>query len=86
VLQEYLSTAEGRRALRARCKTSAGQFNINTEGLGSFPIPSFPMPLQELFIRQKKTIEQQQAIHRESLTELDTLFASLQHRAFSGEL
>ena len=86
VLQEYLSTAEGRRALRARCKTSAGQFNINTEGLGSLPIPSFPMPLQESFIRKKKTIEQQQAIHRESLAELDALFASLQHRAFRGEL
>lgn len=86
VLQEYLSTAEGRRALRSSCKTSAGQFNINTEGLGALPIPSFTMPLQESFILKRKSIEQQQAIHRESLAELDALFASLQHRAFRGEL
>lgn len=86
VLQQYLSTAEGKRALRERSKTSAGQFNINTEGLGSLPIPVFPMPLQEIFVSRKQAIEQQQAIERVSLDELEILFASLQHRAFQGEL
>ena len=86
VLQQYLSSGEGRHALRARSKTSAGQFNINTEGLGALPIPSFPMPLQEIFIRRKQSIELQKIVYRTSLSELDTLFASLQHRAFRGEL
>ena len=31
VLQQYLHVGEGRHALRAVCKTSAGQYNINTE-------------------------------------------------------
>ena len=86
VLQQYLSAGEGRQALRARSKTSAGQFNINTEGLGALPIPSFPMPLQEAFIGQKQAIEQQQTLQKSYLIELDTLFSSLQHRAFQGEL
>lgn len=86
VLQEYLSTMEGRRALRARCKTSAGQFNINTEGLGALPIPRFPMQQQEAFIHQKQAIEQQQFVHQASLAELDALFISLQHRAFRGDI
>jgi type I restriction enzyme, S subunit len=86
VLQQYLSSGEGRQALRARSKTSAGQFNINTEGLGTLPIPSFPMPQQEAFIDRKQAIEHQQTVQRSSLAEVDTLFASLQHRAFQGEL
>ena len=86
VLQQYLSAGEGRQALRARSKTSAGQFNINTQGLGTLPIPSFPMAQQEAFIGRKQAIEQQQTVQRSSLTELERLFASLQHRAFQGEL
>ena len=49
VIQEYLSTDEGKQALKARCKTSAGQFNINTEGLGSLPIPKFPNVFARIF-------------------------------------
>lgn len=86
VLQQYLSFGEGRQALRARSKTSAGQFNINTEGLGTLPIPSFSMSLQEAFIERKEAIEWQQTIQRSSLVELDNLFVSLQNRAFRGEL
>jgi type I restriction enzyme S subunit len=33
-----------------------------------------------------EAIEHLKATHRESLTQLDALFASLQHRAFRGEL
>lgn len=86
VLQEYLSAGEGRQALRARCKTSAGQFNINTESLGTLPIPDFPMPLQEIFAHRKQTVERLKMIHRAALSELDALFLALQQRAFNGTL
>lgn len=86
VLQEYLSGGEGRQALRARCKTSAGQFNINTEGLGTLLIPNFPMSVQEAFVQRKQSIERLTALHRAALDELDILFTSLQHRAFHGQL
>ena len=66
--------------------TSAGQYNINTEGLGAVPIPDFPLPLQQTFATRIQAIESLKATHRAALAELDALFASLQQRAFAGEL
>jgi type I restriction enzyme S subunit len=86
VLQHYLSVGEGRRALRARCKTSAGQYNINTESLAAIPLPVLPPSLQERFSERVDAIESLKADQRASIVELDALFASLQHRAFRGEL
>lgn len=45
-----------------------------------------PVHHQERFAAIVESIEHQKARFREHLTELDTLFASLQHRAFNGEL
>lgn len=86
ILQHYLACDDGRHALRSYCKTSAGQYNINTEGLGSIPIPHFSLNLQQLFLNQINAILKLKSSHRASLAELDALFASLQHRAFRGEL
>lgn len=85
-LREFLLGAAGRRELRSRCKTSAGQFNINIPSLGSICVPLPPVSLQEEFARRVEAIEQLKTTHHESLTQLDALFASLQHRAFRGEL
>lgn len=86
VLQHYLTTDEGRRELRTRCKTSAGQFNINTEGLGSIPIPEFEYSRQKEYAEQVSQITRMKCIQQQSLAHLDTLFTSLQQRAFKGEL
>lgn len=85
-LREFLMGPEGRRQLRARSKTSAGQFNINIEGLGGILIPIPPLPLQREFARRVTAVERLKTVHRASLAELDALFATLQHRAFRGEL
>jgi len=45
-----------------------------------------PLPLQQSFAAAVEAIEKQKARHREHLAGLDALFASLQHRAFRGEL
>lgn len=45
-----------------------------------------PLALQQQFATIVKSIERQKARHRAHLAELDTLFASLQHHAFNGEL
>lgn len=85
-VQHFLASPKGCRALRARSKTSAGQFNINTEGLGTIPIPVPPFPLQKDFaarVAEIRAMESQQAASRRRL---DDLFQSLLHRAFSGEL
>ncbi len=86
VLQHYLSSGEGRRALRARCKTSAGQYNINTESLAAIPVPVLPPLLQEGFAERIEALESLKINHRASVAELNSLFSSLQHRAFRGEL
>jgi type I restriction enzyme S subunit len=48
------------------------------------PLP--PLHLQQEFTSRIESIDQLKTTHRESLTQLDALFASLQHRAFRGEL
>jgi type I restriction enzyme S subunit len=45
-----------------------------------------PLPLQREFARRVAAVEKLKAAHRASLAEMDALFASLQHRAFRGEL
>lgn len=45
-----------------------------------------PFSLQSEFVRRVEALERLKTAHRASLSELDTLFTSLQHRAFRGEL
>lgn len=85
-LREFMLGSEGRRELRTRSKTSAGQFNINTENLGAIRVPLPPLALQHEFARRVAAVETLKTAHRASLVEMDALFASLQHRAFRGEL
>lgn len=85
-LREFMLGAAGRRALRSRSKTSAGQYNLNTEGLGSITVPVPPLVIQQEFARRVAAVEELKSTHRASLAALDALFASLQHRALGGEL
>jgi type I restriction enzyme S subunit len=50
------------------------------------PIPLPSIDLQKKFTTIVESIEQQKTRLRAHLTELDTLFASLQDRAFKGAL
>ncbi len=45
-----------------------------------------PSPSSASFARRVAAIEKLKASHRAALAEHDALFASLQHRAFRGEL
>jgi len=60
--------------------------HLNVKELKELKVPLPPLPLQQEFARRIEAIEQLKATHRESLAHLDALFASLQHRAFRGEL
>jgi type I restriction enzyme, S subunit len=71
--------------LEATAPESA-QKNINLAILRNLDIPIPPIALQQEFARRVEAIAQLKATHRESLAQLDALFASLQHRAFRGEL
>ena len=52
--------------------------------LREFPLLLPPLALQQSFASRIQAVEALKTPHRAALTELDALFASLQHRAFSG--
>jgi len=85
-LQAYLQTPAGRRNIRDKCRTSAGQYNINTKGIGGLRIPEVAISDQEEFEGRVAYLKP----HRHRLTESSTLadeaFQSLVKRAFRGEL
>ncbi|THJ66483.1 restriction endonuclease subunit S [Arthrobacter echini] len=60
--------------------------NISQPKLLSIPIALPPMELQQTFATRVAAVERLKELHRKHLAELDALFASLQHRAFRGEL
>jgi len=64
----------------------SAQKNINLGTLRKLPIPVPPIEKRTEFALRISTAEQLKEIERSGLEELDQLFASLQHRAFRGEL
>ena len=64
----------------------SAQKNINLAILRGLNIPLPPLPLQQTFATRIAAIEALKATHRTALAQLDALFASLQQRAFAGEL
>ena len=69
-----------------RAARGVAQKTVNLEEIRKFIIfcPSFDV--QKEFAQRVEAIEKLKATHHTSLTELQALFASLQHRAFRGEL
>lgn len=66
--------------------TSGSMKNISQEKLLSVRTVLPPLAIQRDFVRRLAAVEQLKRTHRASLAHLDALFASLQHRAFRGEL
>ena len=66
--------------------TSGSMKNISQAKTLSIRTILPPLPLQEEFARRIEAVKQLKTTHRESLSHLDTLFSSLQYRAFRGEL
>jgi type I restriction enzyme, S subunit len=81
-----LNGAHGKNEIAKHRKTSAGQHTINQDGLGSIRLPLPPLPVQVEFARCIAAVEKAKTGHTASLADLDGFFASLQHRAFRGEL
>ena len=60
--------------------------HISPKDIRSFAFHVPPIELQRDFVTSVAAVEKLKQTHRSSLAELDALFASLQHRAFLGEL
>ena len=62
------------------------QANISTGDVLELELPIPPISLQREFARRVTAVEALKTAQRASLAELDALFATLQHRAFRGDL
>ncbi|MBI3769703.1 MAG: restriction endonuclease subunit S [Deltaproteobacteria bacterium] len=69
-----------------RWARGVAQPTINLKELREFVVPMPRIGQQRDFTRRVAAVEKLKATQRASLAELNTLFASLQHRAFRGEL
>ena len=85
-LQSLLQTSAGRNNVREKCRTSAGQYNINTKGIGSLQIPDIKFNEQVEFEKRVLSLRPVQNNLIESHKESDQLFNSLVQRAFKGKL
>jgi type I restriction enzyme, S subunit len=83
---EYLNSQGGRQHLMRTGKTTTGLNTISVSNVRETPIALPPLPLQQTFATRIQAIEALKSTHRAALAQLDALFASLQHRAFSGTL
>lgn len=72
--------------LELRKSGTTNVFAVYYKDLRTLPIPLPPLPLQQTFATRIASIEALKATHRRALTALDALFASLQQRAFAGQL
>ena len=84
-LQQWLQSHEFRRQI-TREVTGSAQKNFGPTHLKRLRITLPPLNLQHRFATIVESVEQQKARQRTHLTELDTLFASLQSRVFQGDL
>jgi type I restriction enzyme S subunit len=71
---------------RTRCKRAVNQASLNQQDIKSLITYLPPLDLQREFARRVAAVEKLKTAQRAALAELDALFASLQHRAFRGEL
>ncbi|MBF6620536.1 MAG: restriction endonuclease subunit S [Patulibacter sp.] len=82
----YLTSRHGSAVRRRLAKAAVNQANINASELCRIPIALPPAALQHEFARRVDQLERQRAIALRALALQDELFASLQSRAFRGEL
>jgi len=84
-LEHYLRTP-AMKARMIRSAHSSSQANLFQGPIRELDIFIPPIPLQREFTRRVTAVEALKTAQRASLAELDALFATLQHRAFRGEL
>lgn len=82
----YLTSRHGAAVRRRIAKASVNQANINATQLRGISIAHPPAALQHEFAKKVEEIEAQRLAAQQTCATHDELFASLQYRAFRGEL
>ncbi len=82
----FLINSEYGRSILEPLSRRAAQPHLNAEQLRSLPLMAPPADLRRVFAKRVEAVDTIRATHSTALNELDSLFQSLQHRAFRGEL
>lgn len=75
-----------RSQIEKSARTTNGTFKVNQSGLEAISIPMPDISLQAAYGDKTASIEQAKSLAFTQQNFLDSLFSSLQHRAFSGQL
>jgi type I restriction enzyme S subunit len=86
VVIALLQTADVKRQILSKAKNAVNQSSINQSDVRSIRLPLPLMKSQRKFADAVRNLKTQRRRSRQSGYAIDILFASLQHRAFSGQL
>jgi type I restriction enzyme S subunit len=87
VSNAFLLHTLGQPAFARHCRPTETTIpHISPKEIRSFTFSFPPLALQQDFAHRIAAVDKLKSAHRASLAKLDALFASLQHRAFRGEL
>ncbi|UVF76311.1 restriction endonuclease subunit S [Gordonia mangrovi] len=82
----YLNSRHGKAVLRSMCKSIIGMANINARELQGIKILKPPIVDQRAYAQSVAAVEAHQRSLEDEYVVLNSLFSSLQSRAFRGEL
>lgn len=85
-LMFFLNSPGGSMRLKGQARTTSGLNTISTKKVYRTLIQVPPLDRQRYFSDIVTKVEEQKVLMREQLRELDSLFAALQQRAFTGKL
>ena len=85
-LNWLVGSARGKKYFLRSAKQTTGIASINMTQLRSFPLLLPPVDLQRRFVSRAHEVAMHRDLQKRALRQVGELFASLQHRAFNGEL
>jgi len=85
-VRELFRTPAGRQIFLRSTRKTTVQYNINTKELRALQIPVPPIDLQREFVSRVSALESIRDFGSRSIGRLNSLFSSVQSRAFSGQL
>lgn len=85
-LGAFMNLPPTKRTLQSMCKSIVGMANINATEVQRIKLPLPPPEMQRRFSEARERVARRRDALHAHLDRLDTLFASLQQRAFRGEL
>lgn len=86
ILLEWLSTQSALSQIRSSAKQAINQASVNQKDIAALRVPIFEEGEQREFLEVIRIIDSLRRFGAKQIEKLDELFASLQHRAFRGEL